>query len=286
MNKMYDFCFIPSTTAACGIRKLRETKEYHVQRFPLEALCFLDGKVYSLELPRGKMHLCVYNIIPESTNLTLLDSVALNGSYCHLHADSYSRSVYVPRVNGGVGIFCLKDDRLVNVRTLMCVPNTRGVAVSSRDIAFMCDADTKSVCKVSVSTDRVTRRLQAPDPVTSEGFVPTDVAVLGETALVSYFRGNEHRHPRFVMFHTDDSPTPGHVLEVPAGNGELSNIKTDGHSSFLLSWGGFVHVLGERGNLRHKIHTYKLGRISDCAIINSQLWVGFFGGSIAVMSSE
>ncbi len=273
-----------------NFRKLRETKEYHAQRsLYLEAMCFLNGKVYCLESGTGKRELCVYNIIPESTNLTLLDSVTLDERiHRQLHADSYSRSVYVP-ADGGVGIFRLKDNRLVNIRNLICVTNAASVAVSSRDTAIVCDEDTKTVCKVNVSTDTVIGRLQAPEQVTKRGLLPAMVAVLGKTALVCYvsdFRARYFANPTFVLLHTDNSATPGHVLETPAANGMLTNINTDGHSSFLLPWGGFVHVLDERGNLRYKITTARLGGIWDCAVVSSQLWIGFYRGSIAVMSSE
>ncbi len=112
------------------------------------------------------------------------------------------------------------------------------------------------------------------------------MSVLGETVLVSYGDNT-------LVAYLSDSPTPDQVLQTPEGLRYMSSITTDGHSSFLMTDSKTgVYVLVRKGNLRHRIepdtstdHTDGLG-LQDCAVVQSQLWLGLRLRSIAVMSSQ
>ncbi len=217
----------------------------------------------------------------EDDGLKLLDRTELEVEdlfiSCCPRVDNLHR-VYVP-CSPGVRIFRCRFAHLQEDRDpLKCVPRAVSVAVNTVDTLFVCDKGTKSVCLVSVSADRVIRRLETPAQLGR--YTPEQVAVLGATVLVCYSVNT------LVIYRTD-SPSPGQRLTIADGPIEVSSITTDGHSSFLvMDWRvRKVFVLDNEGKLRCRIPVLA-GWLQDCAVSQSQLWVGCRGGSIDVMSSQ
>ena len=213
----------------------------------------------------------------EDVSLRLLDKVRVgnvswNG---HPRVDS-SHRVYVPCRWFGVGIFHYQDGRLLPAKDpLRCVGSARSVCVNKADTVFVGASNTSSVYLVSVSTDTVSRRLEKPAQVRGD---LRHVSVLGQTVLVCYGYRN------LVAYHSD-SPTPGQVLQTPEGLAKVSSITSDSHSSsFLVTDRDSVFVLDNKF-IWHRI--YRGGMLLyDCALVKSQLWLGYRGRDIVVLTSS
>ncbi len=173
-------------------------------------------------------------------------------------------------------IFHCKCDQLLSVREpLRCLGSAGSVAVDTADRLLACDMDNNSACVVSVSKDTVIRQLQKPAEIQAS---PNYISVLGETILVCYYRNT------LVTYHRH-SLIPGRMLETPEGLDYVSSITTDHHSSFLVTGGKQgLFVLDYRGNLRLKIHRSEGPR--DCAVVQSELWLGTFKDYISILTSH
>ena len=194
---------------------------------------------------------------------------------CRPCVDS-SHRVYVPCGESGVRIFRCLDGRLLPARDpLRCVRDACSICVNTADTVFVCDRDTESVCLVNVSTDTVIRRLEKP---AQEQNSPYHISVLWQTVLVCY------DYTTLVIYRTD-SPTPGRVLQTPEGLGRVISITTDCQSSsFLVTDQHSVYVLSDK-LIWHRIYTGD--RLShDCAVVQSQLWLGYNDGDISVLTSR
>ncbi len=191
--------------------------------------------------------------------------------------DRQSKRIYVPCGESGVMILRLEKARFV-ARQLKCVTRAVSVAAHTLDTIFVCDSSESSVKVVSKVGDTVIRRLKSPAETRHE--TPWHVAVLNTTVLVCYGKNT-------LVKYATDVPTAGELLGTPAGLISVSSITTDGHSSFLVtdSDGDSVFILDEQGNLRHRIRT-GTGDVQDCAVVGSQLWLGYRYGEISVMASE
>ncbi len=222
--------------------------------------------------------LALYDISsPEDGSLTLLDKVEMRKDlyFGHPRVD-YSHRVYVPCASFGVRIFRCEDCRLLPARDpLMCVGNAVSVCVNTADTVFVGDWDTPSVCLVNVSSDTVIRRLERPVQVLG---LPYYVSVLGQTVLVCYYDAT------LVTYRTD-IPTPGQVLQTPEGLERVTSITTDAHSSiFIVTGYRSVFVLDDK-LIWHRIYTGE-DYICDGSMVQSQLWLGYDGGEIAVLTSQ
>ncbi len=263
--------------------KLREIRRHRIQRgYFLCGLCYDDNKLYCVEWHKGDIYsLTVYDIAGAGNgNLRLLDSVEVESVSmdCRPRIDTRTQWVYVPCAGAGVDVFRWEDNRLRPVRMpLMCVEGTASLAVNTADTVFVCARESSSVCLVSVSEDTVIRLLKAPVHLP---YYPNHVSVLGETVLVCYGDNT-------LVAYQRHSPTSGRILETPEGLEKVTSITTDSHSSFLVTdWsrGDSVFVLGDRGDLRHKIPRGE--GLWDCAVVQSELWLGGYTEYIAVMTSQ
>ncbi len=238
--------------------------------------CCDDDKVYCVER-RVEDHttwLTLYDISSnEDGSLTLLDKVEV-WSIRYPRVDS-SHRVYVPCGRYGLKVFRCEDGRLLPARDpLMCVENVARVCVNTGDTVFVCDWDTWSVFLVNVSSDTVIRRLERPAQVSG---YPNHVSVLGQTILVCY--------GITLVTYRSDSPTPGQVLQSPVGLGEVTSITTDSNASIFLVTGiCSVFVLDDK-LIWHRIFTGKY-YICDGSMVQSQLWLGYEGNYIDVLTSQ
>ncbi len=211
----------------------------------------------------------------EDGSLSLIDKVKVGivPWYCRPLVDS-SHRVYVPRGESGVRVFRCQDGRLLSARDpLKCVRDARSVCVYTADIVFVGDWGTRSVCLVNVSTDTVIRRLERP--VRDD---PCQMFVLGQTVLVCYGDNT-------LVTYRSDSWTPGRVLQTPEGLDEVTSITADSHSSsFLVTGRHGVYVLNDN-LIWHRIYTEVL-ELMGCAVVQSQLWLGYREGDIAALTSR
>ena len=213
----------------------------------------------------------------EDGSFTLLDKVEMGTDlYIARPRVDYSHRVYVPCGNYGVRVFRCQGGRLLPARdTLKCVGFARSVCVNTADTVFVCDWRTESVCLVSVSSDTVIRRLERPAQVLG---LPYYVSVLGQTVLVCYYDNT-------LVTYRSDSPTPGQVLQKPEGLETVTSITTDAHSSiFIVTGDRSVFVLDDK-LIWHRIYTGEY-HIRDGSMVQSQLWLGYYGGEIAVLTSQ
>ncbi len=180
------------------------------------------------------------------------------------------------------------------------------VAVNTADSIYICDYATRTVCLVSVSGDSVITQLGVPAEVQTHGVlrykhktelrsIPYHASVLGERILVCYGKNT-------VATYHHDSPTPVQVLQtskLPSVQSYISptvsSITTDGQRNFLITekTNNSVIVLDKAGNIRHRIqpesdsgaaHNAYGPSLQDCAVVQSQLLLGYEDGSIAVVS--
>ncbi len=253
----------------------------------LQGLCCDDNKIYCVE-ERKKDHtfwLTLYYLNgAERPNIRSIYKVKVADAswWCHPRVDSSNR-VYVPCGRSGVSIFHCQNGRLLPARDpLTCVGNVISICVNTADTVFVGNIDTDSVCLVSVSADKVIRRLGKPAQVKGN---PKHMSVLGQKALVCYGLNT-------LVTYRSDSPTPGQVLQTPEGVELVSSIITDSHSSSFLvtDHTGSVYVLNDKF-LWHRIYTDDrailpgLG-LQDCAVVQSQLWLGYAERGLAVLKSQ
>ncbi len=265
-------------------QKLLATEEHETLRgYALYGFCYDDSKLYCVEWleVEATSWLTVYDISGASDrSLILRDRVEVEGvdAFCRPRVDS-SHRVYVPCRYSGVRIFQCERGRLLPARDpLKCVERAESLAVNTVDSLYV--GGNNSICLVSVSTDTVIRRLHKPEQVGD--VAPWNVSVLGETVLVCYGDNT-------LVMYRSDSATLGQVLQTPKGLVDVSSINTDGHSSFLVTDYDYnsVFVLDRAGNLRHRIQgDPDRGTLRDCAVVRSQLWLGYYLSGIVVMSSE
>ncbi len=249
----------------------------------LRGFCYDDNKLYCVETREQDgtytYWLTVYDVgTAQDGRLSLLDKVEVWG-VCwdsRPRVDS-SHRVYVPCDVSGVRIFRCQGGRLLPVREpLRCVGNAWSVCVNTADTVFVVDMDTMSVCLVNVSMDTVIMRLETPAHVWGD---PYHVSVIGQTVMVCYGSNT-------LVTYDSDSLTPGHVLQTPEGLGSVTGITADSHSSSFIITGYrcTVYVLDER-LLWHRIYSGD-GELKDCAVVQSQLWLGHYRKDIAVLTSH
>ncbi len=234
----------------------------------------------------------VYDISgADDSCFNLLDKAEVNHVlwYGRPRVDS-SHRVYVPCETSGVRVFHCQEGRLLPARDpLRCVRNACSICVHTADTVFVCDRFT--VHLVNVSTDTVIRQLETPAQVL--GDPPHHVSVLGQTVLVCYGINT-------LVIYRSDSPIPGRVLQTPEGLSFVSSIITDSHSSsflvtdsqsvFVLDFNLFWHRIvykgaGIKGLLLEDEH--RRAAIADCAVVQSQLWLGYgIIGIIDVLTSQ
>ncbi len=245
----------------------------------LYSLCCDDNRIYCIQhLEAQRKHqLAVYNMrVPSDGILKPLDKVDVGhvSGDCRPCVDS-SHRVYVPCGRSGVRVYCYQDGRLLPARDpLRCVGYAMSICVNTADTVFVGDLDTRSVCLVNVPMDTVIRRLERPPQVTG---YPGNVSVVGQTVLVCYDNNT------LVTYHSD-SLTPGKVLQTPERVAEVSRITTDGHYSFIVTNRDSVYVFDDN-LLWHRIHTGSAG-LRDCAVVQSQLWLVYRDGAIAVLTPQ
>ncbi len=258
-------------------QNLSETARHEISKGDkLWGLCYDDNKLFCLE----NFWLTVYGISVSDHTPTLLDSVSVEATGCCPRADSRTHSVYVHDWTDMINVYRWQDGGLVKIKTLTCVSPV-SVAVGSIDHLFVCDLVMRRVYLVSVSADTVIRGLQRPGQAGSDP--PQHVAALDDTVLVCYGR-------KTLVTYRSDSPNPDQVyevLQIPKEMGEVTNMTTDGHSSFLVTdeRSDSVFVLDEQGHFYHRIPTDGGEYLRDCAVVNSELWLAY-PGQIAVMTSS
>ncbi len=225
-----------------------------------------------------RRRLAVYNVNIQDT-MTLLDTLDLEVDARKPHIDCQTGQVYIPCTSSGVCVVRYDGSKLVPVTTLRCVGNAAILAVASTDILYVSDWDSKTVCLVDVTQDRVTARLQPRWEVRDDK--PNHMAVLGDTVLVVY------GGPSLVIYR-QGVRTPGNLLPQTWGLWSVSDLTTDHHSSFLLCDGDShsVYVLDISGNHTHTIPISGDRRPVDCTVVGRQLWVRCENGNILVMSSK
>ena len=248
----------------------------------LWGLCSDGRKLYCVESEKHsfKSSLMAYNISGPRAERKLLDYVDgrwFSRASGHPRIDRQSHRIYIPCGEDGVNVFRWQNNTLIG-RTMRCMARAVSVAVNSVDTLFVCDNKERSVYLIQKSTDSVIRELRRPTQLEHE--TPWHVSVLAKTVLVCYGSNTLVKYP-------SDVPTAGELLQAPDGLVNVSSITTDGHSSFLVtdSDGDSVFILDEQGHLRHRIRT-GTGEIQDCAVVGSQLWLGYRYGEIGVMAPE
>ena len=260
-------------------RNLGETRRHKIQRnHQLLGFCCDYTNMYCVERQLGdnSYWLAVYDMrSAKDGSLILLDKVEVGYVYsgCCPRVDS-SHRVYVPCGWSGVRLFCYQGGRLLPAREpLRCVRGA--VAVSTADTVSVCVADAESVCLVNASSDTTIRRLSRPAQV--QGW-PYHMSVLEQTVLVCYDDNT------LVTYHSD-SPTTGEVLQTPEMLGKVSSITTDSNSSsYLITDYRTVYVLDNK-RLWHRIWECS-GALQSCAVVRSQLWLGYEYGDLAVLTSR
>ncbi len=181
----------------------------------------------------------------------------------------------MPCRSAGVPIFYCQDGRLLPAREpLRCVRDATSVCVNTADTVFVGDFDTHSVYLVRVSSDTVVGRLDKP----AEARDPYYMSVQGQIVLVCYDENT-------LVTYRIGSPTPDRVLRIRDIAWEVTSITSDSRSSsFIVTDGYNVFVLDDK-LLFHRIYTDHLG-LQDCAVVQSQLWLGYRNGVITVLTSR
>ncbi len=223
--------------------------------------------------------LAVYDInIAKNGSPILLDEVeVIKESYwgSYPSVDS-SHRVYVPCGESGVSVFSYQNtiSRLIP-DPLTCVRHASCICANTADTVFVGVWDTKSIYLVDVSTDTVIRQLERPAQVRGSAHY---ISVLGQTVLVCCTDNS-------LVTYRSDSQAPGTVLHTPRRLGRVTSITTDSHSSsFLITDERSVYALDDK-LLWHRIYVGR-GKLRDCAVVESQLWLGYEDGVIAVLSSQ
>ncbi len=219
----------------------------------------------------------MYSVTAEDT-VTLLDTLDMEGYGREFCVDRQSGQVYISSDASGVHLVRYDGSKLVPLTTLKCVRKAVSLAMVTSDNLYVCDWVTKTVCRVDVTQDRVTARLQTPPEVANE--LPSQIAVLGDTVLVVYVDLS------LVIYH-HSVHTPGELLARPQGLKSVFGLTTDHHFTFLLCDGSSrsVSVLDVSGNLTHTISVPGYKQPRYCTMVRDQLWVGCDNGDIVVMST-
>ncbi len=283
----------------------------------LLGMCCDEDKLYCVVwMGTSGASLTVYNINIEASGIKLLDMVSVEGvplASCRPRADNQLHRVYVPAHDNGVKVFKCEDNLLVSARDpLRCLRCPIAIAVHSTDVILVCDADKKSVWLVDVLNDTLIRALETPSEVA--GASPHDVVTLGNSVFVTFNQGNFTFS--FVLF--SDVSSRGRIppLAPVSGNYDV-RAATYGHSCFLVMAAGCdrMFVLDRKGSLCNTIlldtcwrmadmvnpgNKYEFApddereytpiprrqrvELMDCTVRQSQIWLGYQDGPIAVMS--
>ncbi len=263
---------------------LKVTREHRIQAGDrVVGMCYHSGRLYTVERPGEdrSCRLAVYSVTGQDT-VTLLDTLDLEGDADDLRADHQNGQVYIPCTSSGVCVVRYDGSKLVPVTTLRCVRYAHSLAVVSADTLYVCDWNSKTVCLVDVTQDRVTARLQPPQEVRDEG--PHKIAVLGDTILVRYGRTDN----LVMVIYRHGVSTSGKLISRLQGLQTVNALPTDHHSSFLLCdmYSKSVYVLDISGNLTHTVPIPGDMEVYDCTVVGGQLWVGGNTRDIIVMSSQ
>ncbi len=232
--------------------------------------------MYSTHGSLFRRRLSVYSVTDQDT-VTVLDTLDLDGDASQPCVHHQSVRVYIPCGHHGISVVRYDGSKLVLVTTLRCVSEAENLAVVSPDTLYVCDGDSRTVCLVDVTQDRVTGRLQKLVGMKRQS--PWHVAFLAETVLVDYGDGG-------LVTYRHGVPTSGKVLPRLHGLRWVSGLTTDLHSSFLLFDSRALYVLDISGNLTHTISISGDREPADCTVVWGQLWVGCKNGDIIVMSSH
>ncbi len=267
------------------------TRRKEIQtEYKLCGLCYSDGKLYTMEQGQGlnarTYTLAVYQVHNNSGDITLVDRLVLTDLWPRylfsekplfvcLRVESHSQCVFLPIFGRGVLVAHLDGDRLARKKILTCTRVPRSVAVMSPNTVYACD--NRRVHIVDVRSDRTVSYLEIP-----EGNLPDQVAVLGDTALVSYFDG-----PTVVVYR-HGSLTPVRVISLPERLRYLPAITSDGQRYFLMTDNKTksVFVVDDSGNLCYKVNIESESTPMNCVVVNRQLWVRCRNGDIVIMSSQ
>ena len=233
-----------------------------------------------LNLPLYHSTLAVHNAVPEKGNHTQLDEFKMQGALMDCpRVDSCTRCIYVPCSRrsgeldvGNVWVFRWDDNCLKIVKPLKCVTHVCSVAVNTTSTVFVCDDTSNYVYLVDVIEDIVLQTFTKPSPL-EKYLIPHRVSALGGNVLVCYDEN------RLVLYRKSDR---GRELEMKLRT--VSSIATDGHANFLVISGSTIHVLDDRGNLCRIIHLDNIN-VTDCAVVQSELWMSRSFGRIRVMMS-
>ena len=218
--------------------------------------------------PAGRLRLVFPNLKPDLRSM-------------HPRVECHSQWVFLPVFGIGVLVAHFADDRL-DRKTILTYsgydyePQPTSVAVMSPNTVYVCD--NRRVHIVDVRSDRTVSYLE-----NTQGNLPCQVAVLGDTVLVSYIHG----HTLAVYSH-GGSLTPVRVISFPERLRELSAITSDGQLYFLMTdcKTKSVFVVDGSGNHPYKVNVESESRAMDCVVVNRQLWVGCLNGDIVIMSSQ
>ena len=252
-------------------------------------MCYFNGKLYITRKSREagviQFSLDVHSVIDQDT-IKLLDTLHLdveNESHLHLsppRVDRQSGNVYIACDTHGVYVVKYVDSKLVAVRRLTCVARPSSLAVVSPDTLYVCDRDSATICLVDVSHNRVTARLQNEFEDREN---PRLVAFLGDTVFAQCSDN--------LAIYRHGVPAPRKVIPGQTrGQGWVVGLNIDHHSSCLLvtHYPDDVYVMDLTGNLAHTIRVPidMDSQPVDCTVVGEQLWVGYPGGEIIVMSSQ
>ncbi len=253
---------------------LREIRRYKTQCGNiLDGLCFHNHRLFSVENKGFPSVLCMYEVTGKG--LTLLDSVALVGSFSCPRVDGYTQQVYASSPNG-VLVFSWEDNRLTRQSTLTCVGRCFHLALLSQHMLCVCDERSGKINVVRVTNDTVTDRLRKPAEVVDQK--PSATAVLGSSILVWYGERN-------LVVYENGVSSPGTMVAWPAGLESVCSMSSDGVSRFLVCNNrNAVFILDAKGKLCDKINIGTT--IRDCTVGDGKLWVGCSNGDIVVMSPQ
>ncbi len=266
----------------------------------VKGMCTHSGRLYTVEnrTEQTDIILAVYSVTKQN-NLTLLDTLEL-GEYARApRVDQKSGRVFVPCSRKIVCAVMCDGSKLGVVCTLTCVKDPGYLAVLSSNTLYV--SDCTNVCQVDVAQDRIIDTLRTWNEIWYS--FPKCLAILGDTILVEYTDPGDEACFTLALFRHNVS-SRGTV--IPPGSWQwqckyLYGLTTDNHSHFLAlcEFGvedpnfdrGTVYVFGLdlTGDLAksHKaIHRDGTSRVTDCALLDRTLWVGFDDGSLQCHHAE
>ncbi len=254
--------------------------------------CFDGNKLYCAVRQSGlrvdeldyRSGLYMYEVMNKNAEIRLLDSFISRAGFPHrLCVNRRTHQVYVQSCYDLIEVYqCTENyNCLVKVKTLTCVAGACGVAVNGKDSVFIGDSVTGLVCLVDVTKDRVIKKLQKPVDLRSAP--PRCISAMDGQVLVAYGRND------LMMYYSD--LTPARVLHTPHGLETVSSITSyacpnQRRRFFLVTSGGCsLFVLDYRGKLYHTIQTGSPGPV-DCAVFQSELWLGHRNGFTVMVRSS